>query len=108
MHVFRDHKFSNKNSRNKVYRKAAKKWGIFNQLVKAVEELAELSVELAKLFNKQRDMKNQYDKFKVIDELADARIMIEQTELNFGLRILVKDRIVEKVTKLEQLLEGEK
>lgn len=108
MHVFRDHKFSNKNSRNKVYRKAAKKWGVLNQLIKAVEELAELSVELTKLFNGQRDIKKQYDKFKVIDELADARIMIEQTELNFDLRILVKDRMVEKMTKLEQRLESEK
>ena len=47
------------------------------QTVKAIEELAELQTELAKLANKQGDVS------KMTSELADVRIMINQVMIIF-------------------------
>ena len=66
---------------------ACNRWGINNQLIAAVEELSELSVELTKLVLGKRDIEKMVDLKKVVDELADASIMIEQTIFNLSVKI---------------------
>lgn len=85
--------------RNEIYDMASEKWGSTSQLVVALEELAELSVEIAKKINDKRDSNEP-----LIDELADARIMIEQVENIFGVETEVQYRIEQKLARLEGII----
>lgn len=85
--------------RQVVYKKAGDRWGIKSQMIVALEELSELQVEIAKHLNNKRE-----DELGLIDELADARIMIEQLELNFDLSILVENRMFVKMSRLDEIL----
>lgn len=82
-----------------IYKKASKKWGAQSQLIVALEELSELQVEIAKQLNGKREGIKE-----LIDELADARIMIEQVELNFNCMGDVENRMSEKVLRLNSIL----
>lgn len=80
-------------------------FGEHGQLIAAAEELCELSIELLKLANKKRDISVIGDRAKVIDELADASIMINQMVINFDLRDSVEDRIDYKLEKLSDKID---
>jgi hypothetical protein len=58
-----------------VYFKILSNLGEKHQKIKAIEELNELGTEIAKDLNGQGDVE------KIIDELADAWIMLEQLRL---------------------------
>ncbi len=89
------------NMRRNLYIKASEKWGENAQIIVAIEELSELSVQLAKILNGKND---GYD--NLIDELADVRIMVEQIELNFGVSSIVENRMEEKLNRLEGMVSG--
>jgi len=55
-----------------IYRSALMSWGNDAQMAKAVEEFAELSAVCA------RDLNRQADQQQLLEELVDARIMMEQ------------------------------
>lgn len=97
---FQNHKV--KLRRRDVYKMALKKWGESSQVVAAIEEFSELSVELAKQYNCKRPRNCP----ELIDELADASIMLQQMILNFGCDSKVEDRIDFKLDRLKSLLAG--
>lgn len=78
--------------------RALEKWGVSVQLTKAIEELAELIVELAK-------SKGANDE-QVIDELADVQIMTWQMAQVFGEKDF-DDRVSYKITRLKERIEAD-
>ena len=82
--------------RNKLYTRAITLFGSEKQILVAVEELAELQKELLKNINRG---KNNRD--RVIDEIADVMIMVEQLYIIYGIKHHEIDDHVE--TKLERL-----
>ena len=81
-------------ARRAVYQAAIAHYGVDGQIWLAVEEMSELTNELAKL---QRDRTTVE---ALVDELADVTIMMEQLRLMFGLNKEVQDRIDFKVHRL--------
>jgi len=94
--------FDSLKNRIKLYSKLSLIYSREGQLVKAIEELSELNVELARLSNGSKSVKNPEHIFDLVDELTDAGIMIEQTILNYGLFEDVRARREVKLTKLSQ------
>ena len=94
----------NLESRQKIYGAACGNWGKDAQTVVTLEEMAELSVELAKILNNKRDLNDMSDRAKLIDELADVSIMIEQMVFNYDVEKHVNERINFKLLKLAKFL----
>lgn len=84
-----------------VYEKAKATWGIDAQVIKSVEELAELQKELCKFLNDDGTMKN------IIEEIADVKVMIEQIELIFECKDKVKLIKKAKIQRLSDRLDAE-
>lgn len=82
---------------NEVTIKAVQKYGREHQITKAIEEMAELMNELAKSQDKRTTTE------KVIDEIADVKIMLKQLEYIYG-QFKVEKRFMEKINRLERLL----
>ena len=72
-------------------------WGYTNQMDKAVEELAELTVALHHFKNGK--VKGE----AVIDEIADVKIMVEQLSIMFGIDA-VNVRETEKLLRLKSII----
>lgn len=89
---------SNLKHRKEIYLMALNKFGSNAQLIKATGELSELLVEVAKYANGKGNITN------LIDEIADAKIMIEQIEFIFGFRGEIESRIDTKLEKLKGYL----
>ena len=88
--------------RRKVYKSAVSRWGGRAQIIAAIEELSELTNQLAKYLN------GKYENFaNITDELADSRIMIEQVEYNLCLEKEVRERMEVKLKKLKKIISGE-
>lgn len=80
-----------------IYTKTVEKFGVPNQIMIAVEELAELQKELIKYLR----YGNNHD--KIAEEIADVKIMIEQMERTLTLKDTVnhhKKRKLERLTKM--------
>ena len=60
-----------------LYAKAQLAWGREAQLAKAAEEFSELSAEVNRLQNQQTTLDI------LLEEIADARVMLEQLETDF-------------------------
>ena len=75
---------------------AISRFGTSAQIIKAIEELGELTVELARHLNDLGDVN------AVREEMADACIMLNQMELIFG---DVTEIEVEKLERLERLID---
>lgn len=88
--------------RKEVYKKALNAWGIRSQLTAAIEELSELIVEIAKKINGKRKPETWEE--KMVDELADSLIMIEQISSMFNLEEKVDHIILEKINRLDSKL----
>ena len=82
---------------NEVAIKAVQKYGREHQITKAIEEMAELMNELAKSQDKRTTTE------KVIDEIADVKIMLKQLEYIYG-QFKVEKRFMEKIKRLEMML----
>ena len=92
--------------RTKLYAKARNKWGIRGQTIAALEEFAELSVELAKVLNAKRKLTDAYDLAKLVDEVTDAGIMLEQIIFNYKLEADVVGRRESKMSRLERRIKA--
>lgn len=84
----------NDNERRALYLEAKCTFGLYHQMMKAIEELGELTVVLSRM---QDDRCTIQD---LITEMADVNIMLEQLETFFGAHYLVWQ---EKQRKLERL-----
>ena len=82
---------------NEVIIKAVQTYGREHQITKAIEEMAELMNELAKSQDKRTTTE------KVIDEIADVKIMLKQLEYIYG-QFKVEKRFMEKIKRLEVML----
>lgn len=80
-----------------LYAKAQIAWGRDAQLAKESEEFAELAAEVARLQNEQ----TTHD--ALLEEMADARIMLEQLETDFT-DDAVEERYQHKLAKLRARL----
>ena len=89
--------------KQELYEKAYKKWGYDAQLGMLFEEMAELIVVL----NKQRRTLNGCPMEKVIDEIADVEIMLEQYRyMSMIEREHIDKKKQEKLLRLKSMLEG--
>lgn len=84
-----------------VYNKAKQIYGIDGQVIKAIEELAELQKELCKFILEDGNTAH------IIEEIADVKIMIEQLELIFECKAAVKKVKAEKIQRLSDWLDEE-
>ena len=83
-----------------IYEQAINKWGVYPQILMAIEELAELQVELAKLLNGRVPAAN------IITEMADVEIMMEQLKVMHGFHRAVEEEKQRKLARLKQRLNG--
>jgi hypothetical protein len=82
-----------------IYRKAFEKFGQL-QITKAIEEMSELQKELCKL------LLGNGDREHIAEEMADVEIMLSQLKEIFTNKLLVAGYKVEKLQRLEKLLEA--
>ena len=83
---------------NDIYRLALERYGIGAQCVVAVEELSELQKELCKM------LRGSGDRSALAEEIADAKIMIEQVIKGFGLKQETEEWRRLKLERLERRL----
>lgn len=84
--------------RKKIYRQTLKTYGRDKQMIKAIEEMAELSKELCKWVLGADNGKH------VQEEIADVIIMMEQMQMLFDVDGEIKKMIAYKVERLERRL----
>lgn len=82
--------------RVKVYADALQTFGGGAQLVKALEELTEVQLEIHRALNGRADLAH------LAEEVADATIMLEQVRQMFNINELVCEFMDAKVTRLRQ------
>lgn len=78
--------------------KAIDHFGKESQISKAIEEMSELTCELA------RSQNNRSMNIKIIEEIADVSIMMNQLKLIFG-EELVQNQISLKLRRLKLMME---
>lgn len=89
--------------RKETYRKAIKKYGLFNQLTVAVEELSELAKEVCKA---ERGM---FDRGHMTEEIADVEIILEQLKMIFDIKHYeIEGMKFQKIERLNERIEGNK
>lgn len=84
--------------RAKVYADALKTYGITGQLLKTLEELTEVQVEIHRILEGRPDVHH------LAEEVADASLMLEQIRLFFGINDEVCEVMDAKLTRLRQLI----
>lgn len=91
-------------ARRAVYLNAIDRFGVDCQIWKAVEEMAELTKEISKLQNGGGSTRE-----RMVDEIADVTVMMEQLRLLLNVNEEVQNRIDFKVRRLAQRIgcEGE-
>lgn len=88
--------------RAKVYDDAALTFGSGNQLIVALEELAEVQKEICKV------MRGEGSVLHLAEEVADATIMLEQLRRMFDLNAEVCKAMDEKVARLAARIEAKR
>jgi L-arabinose isomerase len=88
--------------RKGIYDMALEHYGWDTQLIIAVEELSEAQKEICKFFRCEGDIEH------LAEEIADAFIMLEQTERIFKISEKVTEKMREKVSRLKKRIEEDK
>ena len=83
--------------RKVIYEMAITKYGQMNQIIKAVEEMSELTKELCKLLVND----SKYSIEGIAEEIADVTIMMEQLRLIFDINDEVCTMMDSKIRRLE-------
>lgn len=83
--------------RQVVYLKAIERFGPPNQMIKAIEEMSELTKVLAKILV----MGGEVSLDELIEEVADVTIMMEQLRLMYNINDEVCEMMDGKVKRLE-------
>lgn len=92
--------FNNANCAN-LWRIIAHFGGYAHQKEKAIEELSELQQALA------RDLQGEGDRANIVEEIADALVMIAQLVLIYGIHREVERAADEKVNRTLERIEKE-
>ncbi len=77
--------------RQAIYARLEKQNGKDNQLIKAIEEMSELIKELTKVLGKDTYSSNK----NICDEIADAKICLEQLERFFDPKHRAVDLVID-------------
>lgn len=88
-----------------IYKRAIKYFGESSQIIKAIEELAELQKELAKHFLNPVDPQIELN---IFEEIADCEIMIEQLKEIFSCHKRVAENRQMKLERLEGRIKDSK
>lgn len=83
--------------RKVIYEMAITKYSQMNQIIKAVEEMSELTKELCKLLVND----SKYSIEGIAEEIADVTIMVEQLRLIFDINDEVCTMMDSKIRRLE-------
>ena len=90
-----------------IYAAALDKYGPAAQFIVALEELSELSKELAKCLRENpSDPGKAARRPQVAEEIADVRNMLAQVEYIMGLETVVEDIRVDKLRRLAGRISG--
>ncbi len=87
-------------TRDEILAKAVMHYGIKHQMVKTMEELAELTQAIAKLWAEKGDVAN------LAEEIADVRIMTDQIVMALQLEDAVHQVEAEKLVRLKRRMES--
>ena len=100
-------------SDKEIMQKAINTYGLENQMIKTIEELAELSQSLSKALvrlNSKSDASLSVDLKSVdniFEEMADVEIMLEQCEMMFKCETEVQNWKEKKIARLAERLKNE-
>lgn len=92
--------FFNEEQQTEVLYKALDRWGPEVQAGMCQTEFAECSAALGRYY-----IQNRKNDVEVIDELADAEIMLMQMKIMHG-ESFVDERIQQKLKRLNEIIEG--
>lgn len=84
-----------------VYRKAIDKYGAIHQIIKAVEEMSELTKELCKYLDAKPDIDH------IAEEIADVEITLAQLKMILHCEDQIEDWRLKKVERLEERIKVE-
>lgn len=87
-------------ARCEVYRKAIERWGDL-QIIVAIEEMSEVIKALTKFWRCPADECSHEQIDSIIEEVADATIMLEQLRLMFGIDNEVCEVMDRKIERLK-------
>lgn len=83
-----------------IFRRAIEKYGINHQVVKALEEMAELQTEICRYGDKRTSVD------KIAEEMADTLIVLFQLVQYLNLKEVLKKMYNWKLEALEERLSG--
>lgn len=86
------------NTQRKICEDAIDTFGAHHQIIKAAEELAELSQQVLKAAN------GDVNKGHIAEEIADVEIMLEQLKLIFDRRVSVEAQVDYKLDRLQRTI----
>ncbi len=82
-----------------IYQRAIKLWGKEPQMLQVIEEMSELTKEIIKNINRQKDNVEL-----LIEETADVEIMLEQLKCCYDIATQVEEYKKNKLVLIEQRL----
>ena len=83
-----------------TFERALKTWGKEPQMLQVIEEMSELTKEILKNINRQKDNINE-----IIEETADVEIMLEQLKVCYNIADRVAEYKISKLKKIDQRLD---
>lgn len=86
-----------------IYTGLINKYGKSNQIIKAIEELAELQKELCKYLCISPNVSSME---RIAEEIADVEIMLAQIKKIIPVRKLIENYKIEKVKRISYILEN--
>lgn len=100
-------------SNKEIMQKAINTYGLENQMIKTIEELAELSQNLSKALIRLNSKSNTTlsadlkSVNNIFEEMADVEIMLEQCKMMFECETEVQDWKEKKIARLAKRLEND-
>lgn len=83
-----------------TFERAFKFWGKERQMLQAIEEMSELTKEILKNINRQKDNIDE-----LVEETADVEIMLEQLKLCYNITNRVAEYKISKLKEIDQRLD---
>lgn len=98
-----------KDTKEETFQKALDKWGVSFQVNQLFEEMAELVIALNKYNRAKFDEASRERRiFKIIEEIADVELMLEQMEYIFACKERVEEQYKVKFDRLVKMVTEDK
>ena len=88
--------------RMEAYALAIEKYGLETQVIVAIEEMSEVIKALTKWLRCNTQAETEKVMPSIIEEVADAEIMLEQIQTFFGIRVDVREAMDAKIKRLKE------